>query len=263
MLLLSAAVAAALLPGAHASALGAMKLDNYTFDKMLSVPGLSLMVKIDKSYAYGEKEDAFKEVAKLAYPVKNFIVAEVPVSDYGDKENDDLRERFKLKTDDFPAFFLFKAGRSSDDGIKFEGFPDPTARKPASWDDDEDGPWEPPMLSEVTATNLVMWLKKQGIKMPSIGTIAELDEVVHKYMKAPSDALIAEAKKLAETEFPNDKKAPVYIKIMEKVKEKGAEYLDKELGRVQKISAGKVTPEKKTELDDKIRILNVFLTKDE
>lgn len=245
-----------LLPGASATAIGAVKLDNYTFDKMIKVPGLSILVKFDQSYAYGEKEDAFKELCKLGYSVPNFLIAEVPVQEYGDKENDDLRERYNLKKEDFPIFFLFK---DSKEPIKYAGLVDPNSKKPANWDDDEDGAWEPPMLTGVTTEALNMWLRTNGIKMPSIGTIAELDEVAQRVMKdGLKDTDLEEANKLANGDYKNDKKAQIYVKIMEKIKEKGKEYVDKESARVTKIMAGKITPEKEAEMKEKLNILKVF-----
>ena len=49
--------------------MGALKLDNYTIDKMLAIAEHSLLVKFDQSYAYGEKEDEFKVLCKQAYSV--------------------------------------------------------------------------------------------------------------------------------------------------------------------------------------------------
>merc|ERR1712217_642356 len=106
---------------------------------------MSLLVKFDQSYAYGEKEDEFKALCKLAYAVPGFLIGEIPVQEYGDKENDDLRERFGLKKDDFPVYFLFKPGDSK--GQKYTG--------------------------DVKADLLAAWLRKQKIRMPAIGTIAE------------------------------------------------------------------------------------------
>jgi len=130
--------------GARATAMGAVKLDNYTFDKLIATPGLTVMVKVDKSYAYGEKEDAFKALCKLAYPVKDLLIAEIPVQEYGDKENEDVATRLGVKTDEFPAYFLFKG--SVESVVKFVGFPNPASSKPKNWDDEEDGEWEAPTI---------------------------------------------------------------------------------------------------------------------
>jgi len=179
------------------------------------------------------------------------------VQEYGDKENSDLQERFGVKTGDMPVFYLFKG--AEDAGKKFEGFADPSAKKPATWDDAEDGEWESPMIKDITADTLVLWLRTNGVKMPSIGTIAELDEVAKRFMQEPKQADLDEAKKLAEGDHKNDKKAPIYVKIMQKVLEKGTGYVQTEVERVKKIMAGKVTPQKKDELQDKLKILNIFV----
>lgn len=253
LLLLGAIV----LPVAEA-ALGGVKLDNMTFDKMLSVPGLTLLAKIDKAYPYGDKEETFKELCKLSYRVKDFLIGEIPVQEYGDKENEDLQKRFDVKTDDFPVYFLFKNG-AAEPPIRFQGFPDPNAKKPATWDDDEDGPWEPPFRTDVTPENFVTWLRMQGVKMPYGGTIFDLDQVAQRFMKTGfKDEDLTEAKKMAEDEYKHDPKASVYIKIMQKIKEKGAEYVEKEMARVKKLMAGKLTPAKLSELEGKVSILRVF-----
>ena len=54
------------------------------------------------------KAFAPSRVGELNLP--DLLLAQVGVQDYGDKLNEDLRERFSVKADDFPVFFLFKAG---------------------------------------------------------------------------------------------------------------------------------------------------------
>merc|ERR1719313_2765501 len=181
---------AALAPVAGASAPGSIKLDNYTIDKAVAIPGRSWLVKFDKSYAYG------------------------------DKENDDLREKFKISKDDFPAYFLFTDADRA--GKKYTG--------------------------AITAHDLAIWLRQNGIKMPAIGTIYEMDQIATRFMKegGTSDADIAELKKLAEGEFKTDKKSEIYVKIAGKVKEQGVSYVEKERERVDKIMKGKLTPERET-----------------
>mmetsp|Transcript_92989 Transcript_92989/g.240261 ORF Transcript_92989/g.240261 Transcript_92989/m.240261 type:complete len:246 (-) Transcript_92989:59-796(-) len=228
--------AAALVLGAEATAQGALKLDNYTLDKVLAIPDHSFLVKFDQSYAYGEKEDEFKELCKLAYVVPQFMIGEVPVQEYGDQENDDLRERFSLKKDDFPAYMLFN--KANPNGLRYSGL--------------------------ITAEDVSGWLRRNAIKMPSIGTIEELDALAKKFLKETlSDEHLDAAKKLVDDKFSMDKKAPMYVKIMQKIKEKGEAYIGGEVSRVHKLMDGKLTPEKKAELSDKLKILNVFAAKDE
>jgi len=219
-----------------ATAQGALKLDNYTFDKTIAIPGHSFLVKFDTSYAYGEKEDEFKTLCKLAHTVPSFFVGEVPVQEYGDKDNDDLRERFELKKEDFPVYFLFNEANSK--GLKYTG--------------------------AVKADEIAVWLRRNQIKMPAIGTIEELDAIAKKFLKEGlAEEHIKAAEALVNSQYSTDRKAGMYVKIMQKIKEKGEAYVAGETARVQKILAGKVTPEKASEMSDKLRILAVFSSKEE
>mmetsp|Transcript_71413 Transcript_71413/g.157761 ORF Transcript_71413/g.157761 Transcript_71413/m.157761 type:complete len:242 (-) Transcript_71413:142-867(-) len=222
-------VIVASLLGVEGTAQGALKLDNYTFSKVTSLPGWSFFVKFDQSYAYGEKEDEFKLLCKHAHQVPSFMMAEVPVQEYGDKENDDLRDQFKLTKEDFPAYFLIN--EASPAGLRYTG--------------------------NVKADLLVTWLRRQKIPIPSLGTIDELDQLAQKFIKeGAADAVLEEARKVAE-DIP-DKKAAIYIKIMQKIKEKGEGYVAAEVERVGKISGVSLAAEKKAELEEKLKILEIF-----
>merc|ERR1712217_849198 len=203
--------------------------------------GQSVLVKFDKTYPYGDQEDEFKEVCKQAHPVANFHIGEVQVDVDGEAPaNDDLRKRFELTKDDFPAFFLFKhvEGAKSKDKVKFTG--------------------------KVTAGDLAAFLRRNGVKIANVGTIMELDEIARAFLKGGfKDSHVEDAKKLADDTFKEDRKAPMYVKIMQKIKEKGEAYVGTETKRLEKILGGQVGEEKRAELSDKVRILTVFGEKDE
>mmetsp|Transcript_87987 Transcript_87987/g.238593 ORF Transcript_87987/g.238593 Transcript_87987/m.238593 type:complete len:120 (-) Transcript_87987:175-534(-) len=113
------------------------------------------------------------------------------------------------------------------------------------------------MLKEPTADTLAVWLRKNGVKMPAVGIIPELDEVVKKYFRGGvQDSLLAEAGRIAEEQYPHDKKTLVYLKIMQRLKETGLDYVQKELNRVLRIvETGTISPKKEQELKEKIKIL--------
>merc|ERR1719213_1471291 len=147
---------------AEGTALGAVKLDNYTFDKTLKIAlgaGTSFLVKFDQSYAYGEKED-------------------------GDKENSDVAEKYGLKKDDFPVYYLFN--EANKDGLKYTG--------------------------GIKADEIAGWLRRNKVKMPAVGTIDELDTIAKAFMKEMTPEKITEAKKLADGDYKNDRKAAMYVK---------------------------------------------------
>ena len=80
-----------------------------------------VLVKFDEQFAYGDKEDVYKVIAKLSIDIPNLITASVGVAgirkihlyvtniftDYAEKENLDLCERYNIKKSDFPAYRLF------------------------------------------------------------------------------------------------------------------------------------------------------------
>merc|ERR1712217_566219 len=105
---------------------------------------------------------------------------------------------------------------------------------------------------------------RNQVKMPAVGTIQEFDDIVKKFFKGGMAAEeIDAAKALANGQYSTDRKAAMYVKIMEKVKEKGEAYVDTESKRVAKILEGKVTPEKSAEMNDKLKVQGVFASKDE
>lgn len=253
----AAAVSVMVLHGAQSTAPGAVKLDNVTFDKITAMPGLSWLVKFDKAYAHGEKEDHFKELCRLGHRVPNFFIAEVPVTEYGDKDNDDLRERYEIASDTFPAYLLFKG--SNQPVARFEGFKDPFAKKPASWNEEKRGAWSAPMITDATAENLAKWLHITGVKFPAVGTIFELDVIAKRFASdGAKEEDLAEARRLAESDYRGDPKAVVYVKILEKIQTQGGMYVAKETERVEKLLAGPLSPEKATQMKDKLQILKVF-----
>merc|ERR1712032_201403 len=135
----------------------------------------------------------FKALGKFAYDVKHFMIAEVPVQEYGDKDNDDLRERFGLTKEDFPAYYLFDEANKG--GLKYSG--------------------------PVKAEDISIWLRRNKVKMPAIGTIDEFDVLARQFLKdGMKDETIAAAKKVMDEQYSEDRKAPWYLKIMQKVKEK-------------------------------------------
>mmetsp|Transcript_91241 Transcript_91241/g.175005 ORF Transcript_91241/g.175005 Transcript_91241/m.175005 type:complete len:252 (+) Transcript_91241:68-823(+) len=217
---------------AVATAPGAIKMDNYTFDKMLSLPGYNWLVKVDIAYAYSEVEDEFKALSKLAHVVPNFFIGEMPCSDYGEKENHDfVLERWGHKKRELPVYYLYKAGKVKP--LKYKG--------------------------RVKADQIAVWLRKHGIHYPAVGTITELDEIATKFMlQGHGETEIEAAKKIVGKEFKDDRKAQMYVAIMEKVKEKGEDYIEKEIARVNKILKGITTKDKAAELNDKLKILSGF-----
>ncbi|CAK9051302.1 unnamed protein product [Durusdinium trenchii] len=172
--------------------------------------------------------EAFRSICQLAYSVPNFFVAEVPVQRFNEKDNDEVRIRFNLTLEDFPAFYLFQ------EGAEAMRYPDATQ-----------------------APNMIRWLRSYNIMMPSIESIDELDAVVNTFLQQPEMRHVEIAKEIAK-KYTTDAKAPMQLRHLTAPKDKGLGYPVDEVARVMKILEGKVHPEKRKELGEKLKVLKIF-----
>lgn len=93
--------------------------------------------------------------------------------------------------------------------------------------------------------------------------IKEFDEMAKEFWLAPTDRrqeILTKASGIASGYTDEDKKsrAQIYIKTMEKIVEKGELFVDLEIQRVEKLSTGKVSENKKNQLKDRLSILQSF-----
>jgi len=216
---------------------GSVAIDSLTFDRIVD-GSRDVLVKFDKSYAYGDKEDAFKEVAKTVSGMKNdFLIADVGVEEYGDKENDDVRERFGINKDDFPVFKLFKKGGDPTKPVDFTG--------------------------DVTKEGLTQFLKVEGglyIALP--GNIEAFDKITKGLLsldKAGMEGKLKQAK-TAQASARDDEKdyAKFYVKTITKLLEKGDGHIETEMKRIKKLQDSKLSDKKKKMFSDRLNILASF-----
>lgn len=181
---------------------------------------------------------------KFANEVKNtpdLLVAEIGVKDYGEKENEDLAQKYGVKKEDFPAVKLFLNGN---------------LEKPIVFDD-----------KDFKVDNLKRFItQKTNVKFLLDDCLAEFDDIAIKFAeksttKDQQKKLLEEAKKkeAALTKEADKKSAKVYVKLMEKAVERGNIFFESENERVKNILSGKIADAKKSELQGRLNILNSFL----
>lgn len=98
--------------------------------------------------------------------------------------------------------------------------------------------------------------------------LKEFDEYAADFVKGDKDKRQkvlqdAEASLQSLKDPQKRKSADIYIKVMNKIVEKGDEFVDKEWERVKKLQNGKITKEKKTDMQSRMNILQSFKLKDE
>jgi endoplasmic reticulum protein 29 len=213
---------------------GSVPLNSGTFDKI--IPKFkAVLVKFDKQYPYGDKQDEFKKVSESSTSQPELLVAEVPVQDWGEKDNSDLAERFGVKSDDFPEYRLFIQGK--DEPVAFTG-------------------------DEAKSDDIKKFIvKESGLWLGLPACIQEFDDLVKKFFQTSDSAarqsIIAEAETLKESmkEPSKQESAVVYVKTLQKIMENGESFVGTELARVEKLSEGKVSDRKKAQLKDRVSIL--------
>ena len=109
-----------------------------------------------------------------------------------------------------------------------------------------------------------------GLWLGLPGCMEEFDQLAKSFFKATGDEQKAVYEKVqtAAAAITDEKKklsADVYVKTMQKILEKGKEFVQSELTRVDKLGKGKLSEKKKAQLKNRSNILMSFkhLLKDE
>ncbi|CAF3195125.1 unnamed protein product [Rotaria socialis] len=220
---------------------GTVTVDSLTFDKILRNFDV-VLAKFDDKYPHGDKHDQFKKFAENVANAKNLLVVEIPITDYGEKENEQLAKEYSVTKADFPAYKLFIKGKSKP--IDYTG--DST---------EED-------LKRFLSQNTDLWF---GLS----GTLESLDRISREFFDASSandaktqNSLVEKAREVVQglTDKKEQKSGESYIKIMEAAVKQGVEFFKREERRVQNLLKGKITTEKRVELQNRANILLSFKT---
>jgi len=213
---------------------GILKLDNTTFDRIIDGTK-SVIVRFDKEYSYGDEHDAWKDFAgKVGDSSAEMLVADIGVSEYGDKDNSDLSDRYSIKADDFPQYRLWLKGKASTaDPITYKG------------DKKSDA-----FLRFVQA--------EAGVWVGLPGQLKEMDAIAKGFGKDPSGSVKkaeAAAKGVGEKDADG---AKYYVKVMTKLAA-SKDFITKETDRLQKmIDDGSVKATKKEQFGRRLNILSSF-----
>ena len=93
--------------------------------------------------------------------------------------------------------------------------------------------------------------------------IEKFDKLAEELLASDSSGyadVIQKAEKVLEESTDDKEKATgdIYVKIMKKIQEKGVEYVDSEVARVQKLLKDKITDKKKDQFKKRLDILTSF-----
>lgn len=217
---------------------GCVDLDEMNFDKTI-VRFPYALVKLDIAFPYGEKHEAFAEFSKAAHLVTDeLLVATVGIKDYGELENKALGERYQVDEKKFPGIFLFKG--KLEDYVQFPAHLDVTLDN----------------LKSFVSSNTELYIGRDGC-------LKEFNDAVRQYANQEDDRQLELLEQLQQwqqqLQRPEEQQsAKVYLVYMRKIQEIGYGFVEEETKRLLRLKAGKVTTEKKAELQRKLNILETF-----
>ncbi|KAH0550617.1 endoplasmic reticulum resident protein 29 [Cotesia glomerata] len=223
---------------------GCVPLDSATFDKVIS-KFKAAIVKFDVAFPFGNMHDEYGTVAETTKDVQDLLVAIVGVKDFGNRDNGDLAKRFNIDKKDFPVVLLFQEGQTKPVRLLTKA--------------DE---------NEFTSTNIKKMVRaKTGIYLGLPGCVEQLDKLAEEFKtadEAKRKEILSQAKNLEKT-LPEEQKlaAKVYMKMMDKIMEKGDEFVKSEHTRINGLLKKKLSDDKKRTMEEKKNILQSFSPRDE
>lgn len=226
---------------ASSSTKGSLALDPWTFDKIRRSYD-AVLVKFDTPYPHGEKQDQFAAIAEAARTVPELIVAEVAVKDYGEKENQELAEKYDVKKEDFPLLKLFV--RDKEEPVSYAG-------------------------ENFKADDIKKFIRENsGVYIGLSACVEKFDKLASEFIQAKAEhrnIILTKAEEMLDESKDNQEKksGEVYVKLMKKIMEKGDELVEGESERLTRIQHSKLTKEKRDEMQARLNILQAFRVRDE
>lgn len=222
---------------------GCVPLDSFTFDKVIE-KFKAAVVKFDVAFPYGEKHDEFAKLAESTKDSMDLIVSDVGIKDFGNKDNADLAKRYNIEKSEYPVVVLFTQGQSEPEKLL------------TVHDDD------------FTADNMKRMIRsKTGIYLGLPGCIEQLDRLAEEFKNSGEKKrheIFQKAKVFEETLPEKDQTAAkVYVKMMEKIFDRGDVFVQTEQTRLEGLLKGKLSEVKKRSMKEKINILHSFAHRDE
>ncbi|XP_055690654.1 protein windbeutel [Lutzomyia longipalpis] len=218
---------------------GCVELDEITFDKLISRFPATL-VKFDVAYPYGDKHEAFSAFAQDVAEVDDLLVALVGIKDYGEKDNANLGKKYNVEEKDLPRIKIIKRDN------------------PKEWIDY-------PADLPVTKDNIKTFVRENtNLYIGLTGCLQEFDELAARFMEAlakdekEAQEVLKEAQEEEKKFNGEENSGRMYIAIMQRVLEKGEDFIASERERVKGLQGKKLSPSKKLLLEHRLNILAAF-----
>lgn len=232
---------------------GVLMIDAITYNKLIPNKNADIVLMVASKGNVGRRttdymRGEFLELAKKASKKNDGVLfAQILVNGSENKKQAERLGVVDLSSSDDtkPEFFLVRKGEENAIPLR-------------------------PDAEDYNVADIMAFVSKTtGVNFPSRGTIKELDALVSKFMEEEGEAqrkLWREAKETVKA-MPRDKKlhkeratnGEFYVSAMEKVLEKGPQWLDSEISRLRSIIVSdKVSDSRKDEFKRRVNIVQTF-----
>jgi hypothetical protein len=221
--------------GHEATTRGAIKLDYLTLPKVIDAvrdtPKNVLVTVFCRPHSHLPE---YKSLVDSLYNVSGLQFAEAFV-DHSDSSphGKNMERTFGLDSDKFPQYIMY-AKKHPVGGMPYKG--------KDYWED------------------IAMWIDVNNeLELPQAGSLQDFDKLVRRYVhsaeKDRHDVLQAATKLASES---GDAKARHYVSAMQKVAQKGLDYVARERNRLSDVLIDTLPDDVRTELSSKLKVLNTF-----
>ncbi|KAL8576098.1 hypothetical protein ACOMHN_001448 [Nucella lapillus] len=215
---------------------GAIDLNSGVFNKVLA-KYRAVLVKFDESYPFGDKQNEFKKVAAASKIQPELMVGEVHIADYGDLDNSDLAQRYRIRKEDLPVYKMFLKG-NPDNPVRFTG-------------------------NEADAEEIKKFIKDtSGLWLGMPGTVEVMDKALKEFLAAAvkdREHAITKVEQAASTLTDEDhiRSSKAYIKLMRRIVANGVDEVKSERNRLHRMMDERLSEKK---LGDLTKTLNIIMT---
>jgi len=231
---------------------GVINLDRTSFEKLVESNQFYILVKFDKAYPFGEKEDEFKSFVKQLHTLpgtEKILTTSVAVQDAGERKNLDLAEDFEAADESrWPEYKLF--------------VPQPAA---IPYED-----WTPVThTGNYSAEDLLRFLKTNTypeltVSLP--GCLESMDKLAFGFLwvddAADIQSRVSQAEAIANAMDASDVNQPwanFYVTVMKSVLRDGPGFVGEEKAKLANLLATNAVGEKiKAEIKHKLNVLAAF-----
>ena len=185
---------------------------------------------------HGDENEVFKKVVStvVGKPELSILIGNVGVQEWGDKNNFDLAEKYKVsKSSEWPAYIFFPAN----------------SKKGITYDEDKK-----------SKDAILRFLREQNVPVRLAGRLEQFDLLAQKFIANKDErAEILKHAEALEVEEKRKGSKKLYLDIMQKILDDGDSFVTKERKRLNKQLKDKdIKLEKKGQTEKRANILQAF-----